>query len=530
MGCPIRSEIWACIAPGAPAIAVRYAYEDAICDHAGGESVFGELFNTAIESAAFVLSDRDQLLDIGLSYVPKGSQTEKAIVAARAAHAAGEDWKTARKRVLQATPHYNAQYSPINMGFQVIGWLYGADFGDAICKAVNCGYDTDCTGATLGSILGIIAGRSGLPRKWTEPLGESIATNESWGGLHHASSGSNPVPASLSELTDRVIVQAERVLVAHGVRDGSSDGGDAKAPRADETVQKLLAASVTQVDFHGGSISAGIDYVDTPAVLPEQQKRVVTYLSNPHPDAIPVRCTLTLPAGWEDRPAPQEVEVPAKGTLAVEWNIQVPARSAVENTQTLMLQVQPANRPAEPAAPVVLIGAHAYRYAGPFPADSRSDQELFDQTLEPEGMRGDALTSDGRAGDWTDFYALDNALPLGDVFTEAGVLYAQTFLWSEQPREAWIGAAVNCPAKMWVNGQPVVSSFRYRPVRPNYGGDKESYATVRLDQGWNEALLKFVRGEGAPRFECHLLISSADQLHNGIPEIGRTRFPWDNKG
>src|SRR5688572_25330341 len=36
MGCPIRSEIWACVAPGHPRIAAKYAYEDAICDHAGG--------------------------------------------------------------------------------------------------------------------------------------------------------------------------------------------------------------------------------------------------------------------------------------------------------------------------------------------------------------------------------------------------------------------------------------------------------------------------------------------------------------
>src|SRR5690606_22968800 len=41
MGCPIRSEVWACIAPGMPRIAARYAYHDAVCDHAGGESVFG---------------------------------------------------------------------------------------------------------------------------------------------------------------------------------------------------------------------------------------------------------------------------------------------------------------------------------------------------------------------------------------------------------------------------------------------------------------------------------------------------------
>ncbi len=44
MGCPIRSEIWACVAPGLPRVATRYAYIDAILDHAGGESVYGENF------------------------------------------------------------------------------------------------------------------------------------------------------------------------------------------------------------------------------------------------------------------------------------------------------------------------------------------------------------------------------------------------------------------------------------------------------------------------------------------------------
>src|SRR5258706_10593614 len=190
MGSPIRSEIWACVAPGVPSIAARFAYEDALCDHAGGEGVFGSLFNAAVESAAFVVDDREQLIEIGLSYIPPSSETAKAIVTARAAYAASEDWKTARTRIMQAVPDRIAQYAPHNLGFQVLGWLYGEDFGDAICKAVNCGYDTDCTGATLGSILGILAGQRNLPEKWTAPLGEAIATNESWGGIRHASDGS----------------------------------------------------------------------------------------------------------------------------------------------------------------------------------------------------------------------------------------------------------------------------------------------------------------------------------------------------
>ncbi|HLL88079.1 MAG TPA: ADP-ribosylglycohydrolase family protein, partial [Tepidisphaeraceae bacterium] len=135
MGCPIRSEIWACVAPGFPRIAARYAYEDGIQDHAGGESVYGEVFNAALEAAAFVVSDREQLLDIGMSYLVDGSKTAAAIRAARDAHRAGvDDWKEARRRVMKAAPHYNAQYSPINLGFQVVGWLYGDDFGDTLCK------------------------------------------------------------------------------------------------------------------------------------------------------------------------------------------------------------------------------------------------------------------------------------------------------------------------------------------------------------------------------------------------------------
>ena len=46
-GCFIRSEIWACLAPGHPAIAARYAYEDGIVDH-GDEGVRGEIFFAAL--------------------------------------------------------------------------------------------------------------------------------------------------------------------------------------------------------------------------------------------------------------------------------------------------------------------------------------------------------------------------------------------------------------------------------------------------------------------------------------------------
>ena len=71
MGSPIRSEIWACISPGMPLLAAQYAYEDAICDHAGGESVYGEIFNAGIEAVAFFIQDKWELCNLGLQFIPE---------------------------------------------------------------------------------------------------------------------------------------------------------------------------------------------------------------------------------------------------------------------------------------------------------------------------------------------------------------------------------------------------------------------------------------------------------------------------
>ena len=83
----------------------------------------------------------------------------------------------------------------------MVGLLYGeGDFGKSVCLAVDCGDDTDCTGATCGSVLGIIKGRSGIPKEWIEPIGESIQT------VAVNTAGSYPkFPVTLDELTDRVL-------------------------------------------------------------------------------------------------------------------------------------------------------------------------------------------------------------------------------------------------------------------------------------------------------------------------------------
>ena len=218
-GCFIRSEIWACLAPGNPDITVKYAYEDAIVDH-GGEGVYAEIFCAALQSAAFAESDTQKLIDIGLSYIPDGCDTALAVKTAVECYKTGLDWKAARKKVLQTVPGafgMNTGYedrepepdvpvgelgydAPSNIGLMIVGWLYGeGDFGKSICISASCGEDADCTAATLGSILGIICGAENIPQKWLEPIGDEIKTL-----TVNLTDWTISIPGTVTELCERV--------------------------------------------------------------------------------------------------------------------------------------------------------------------------------------------------------------------------------------------------------------------------------------------------------------------------------------
>ena len=213
-GCFIRSEIWACLAPGRPQIAVKYAYEDACVDHSD-EGIYAELFCAAIQSAAFAESDRDTLIDIGLSYIPEDCALAGAVKLVRDCYYSGDDWKTARKKLMCAYPDtfglavgpveegipearlgYDA---PCNVGIVILGWMYGEnDFSKSICIAAACGEDADCTAGTLAAILGIILEPEGIEDKWKDPIGDEIKT------CSLDVTGSIYIPPNVTNLTRRV--------------------------------------------------------------------------------------------------------------------------------------------------------------------------------------------------------------------------------------------------------------------------------------------------------------------------------------
>jgi len=204
MGSPIRSEIWACVAPGDPQLAAVMAWKDAVLDHAGGEGVWGEMFWAAVESAAFVIDDPLTLIRTGLGMIPVWSHISRSVTSAVWCYQNQIPWEEARGRILTRFGHSHPCHAPQNHGFTIIGWLYGKDYGDKLCKAVNCGYDTDCTGATLGSLLGILGGTKSIPREWRDPVGDGIVLHKFTADLD--------APKTVSDLTDQTVEIGRKVI------------------------------------------------------------------------------------------------------------------------------------------------------------------------------------------------------------------------------------------------------------------------------------------------------------------------------
>jgi ADP-ribosylglycohydrolase len=64
-----------------------------------------------------------------------------------------------------------------NAQIVALGLLYGGDdFGRTVACAVMPGFDTDCNGATCGSLWGVKNGVTALPPEWTRPIGDRLAT------------------------------------------------------------------------------------------------------------------------------------------------------------------------------------------------------------------------------------------------------------------------------------------------------------------------------------------------------------------
>ena len=192
MGAAIRSEIWASLFPGQPATAAWYAWQDSQVDHAG-DGIYAEVFLAAMQSRLYQSRDLADAIAVGLSFLPDDSRLKHALRSVIATHAEGVAYAAGRDRAMALWGSHNFADCIMNLCSIMLGLLYGGgDFERSILAAVNCGEDTDCTGATVGATLGILLGEEGIPSRWRRPIGDDLVVGDYIKDL--------PAPATVQEL------------------------------------------------------------------------------------------------------------------------------------------------------------------------------------------------------------------------------------------------------------------------------------------------------------------------------------------
>ncbi|NPV52363.1 MAG: ADP-ribosylglycohydrolase family protein [Firmicutes bacterium] len=174
IGAQIRADIWGYVNPGQPERAAELAYRDATLSHVKN-GVYGEMFVSAMLAAAFKTSSVKEVVEIGLSEIPEKSRLAEAIRNVVRWSQQFPTWQGTWNEIMAAYGHYNWVHTINNASIVIMALLHGeGDFGKSIGIAVMGGLDTDCNGATTGSILGAILGARGLPKSWAEPLNDTV--------------------------------------------------------------------------------------------------------------------------------------------------------------------------------------------------------------------------------------------------------------------------------------------------------------------------------------------------------------------
>jgi hypothetical protein len=174
IGAQIRADMWGYVSPGDPAAAARLGFADASLSHVKN-GIYGEMWAATLVAAAFTADDVRQALDVALAFVPPRSRLAEALRAVDGWHAEGLDWDAARDRMETGYGELSAVHTINNAAVVAAALLWGeGDFTRTIGLAVEGGWDTDCNGATAGSVFGAIHGPDAIPAHWTEPLSDRL--------------------------------------------------------------------------------------------------------------------------------------------------------------------------------------------------------------------------------------------------------------------------------------------------------------------------------------------------------------------
>lgn len=185
IGAQIRGDYFGYVNPGAPETAADMAWRDASISHIKN-GIYGEMWVSAMLACAAVAGEGDPVTRIetvirgGMAQIPATSRLYEALTTVLDGYRDGttqaDCFAAIRARFNEHDGH-DWCHTISNAMIVAASLLYGGgDFGKSICMAVETGFDTDCNGATVGSVLGMLFGRSCIGDEWAEPMKDTLCT------------------------------------------------------------------------------------------------------------------------------------------------------------------------------------------------------------------------------------------------------------------------------------------------------------------------------------------------------------------
>ena len=177
IGAQIRGDFYGYINPGDPHTAAQMAWRDASVSHVKN-GIYGEMFAAAMIARAAVCHDRPEIIRTGLREIPSASRLKEAVEQVISWHQEGKTWEEFESLLHARYDEWNQHHwchTISNAMIVAAALLWGeGDFGKSICRAVEIGFDTDCNGATVGSIAGMINGETGIPPVWPDTFHRTL--------------------------------------------------------------------------------------------------------------------------------------------------------------------------------------------------------------------------------------------------------------------------------------------------------------------------------------------------------------------
>ena len=178
IGAQIRGDYFGYICPGNPELAAELAWRDASVSHIKN-GIYGEMLIAAMLALAAVTNDVSDVIRGGLARIPSTSRLYEDVNNILSLHDDGLSEEECRKRI-HAKYNENTAYgwchTNPNAMIVTMALLYHNDYGSAVCSAVQTGFDTDCNGATVGSVFGMLHGDKAIGEEWTKYLGGKLET------------------------------------------------------------------------------------------------------------------------------------------------------------------------------------------------------------------------------------------------------------------------------------------------------------------------------------------------------------------